>query len=292
MPTAQIPVLLVPDDLATLLHMPLAELYSAVYKAKYRTSFVPKKSGGYRTIQSPAGKLAKIQRDLAAILSTAYGSRVSVHGFAKKRGIRTNANAHRNAVQIFTCDIQDFFPSIHFGRVRGLFSAKPYGYSKDVAQLLARICCHKGSLPQGAPTSPILSNMICGKLDSDLKHLARQHGCCYTRYADDLSFSTQQNNFPKALVDKDATGAVIPGGVLAALLNNAHFSINPLKTRLMASGGRREVTGVVIGSKGLNIRRSMIRQIRCMLHAWENNGIDLAAQEFLSKFRRRCQRKN
>jgi RNA-directed DNA polymerase len=284
MPKAQIPNLISPQHLAALLGMSLSDIYAKVHTKSYRSFIVKKRGGGFRTIDAPEGSLALIQRRLAAILADAYGSRAAVHGFVRHRGIRTNASAHLSAKQLFECDIKDFFTSIHFGRVRGLFMAKPYNFPKAVATLIARICCHHGVLPQGAPTSPVISNMVCGKLDSELKNLARQHGCCYTRYADDITFSTKRDSFPKSIVDRDNTGAVIPGGVLTALLANAHFAINPLKTRLASAGGRMEVTGIVLGSKGLNLRRSAIRQIRCMLHAWEAKGIELASQEYSTKY--------
>ncbi len=284
MTKANIPTITGARDLAALLGMSLPELYSKVHKAKYRTFTIPKRSSGFRVIEAPEGSWALIQRRLAFILADAYGTRSPVHGFTRGKGIRSNAKSHLGAVQVFTCDIKDFFPSIHFGRVRGLFMGRPYGYPLEVANLLARICCHRGSLPQGAPTSPIISNMMCGKLDSQLKHLARQHRCQYTRYADDLTFYTTLSSFPKALVDRDATGAVTPGTVLTALITNAKFSINPLKTRLMSSAGRKEVTGVVIGSRGLNLRRSSVKQLRCMLHAWETCGLEAASTEFKSKF--------
>ncbi len=269
--------------LSAILGMTPTDLYASVYSKKYKNFLIPKKSGGGRLINAPKGRLLVIQKRLANFLAGEYGTRSSVHGFIRKRGIVTNARAHIGAKIVFNCDLADFFPSIHFGRVRGLLMAAPYNYTKEVAQLIARICCHNGVLPQGAPTSPIVSNMICGQLDSKLKHLARQHKCFYTRYADDLTFSSTAS-LPKAIVERDGTGAFAPGSVLLAILANSGFALNPLKTRLAGDGSRKEVTGVIVGAKNLNVRRSQIRRLRCMLHAWQNFGLELATEEFLQTY--------
>jgi RNA-directed DNA polymerase len=146
-------------------------------------------------------------------------------------------------------DLKDFFPSITFRRVRGLFEAKPYQLDHSVATVLARICCHKNSLPQGAPTSPIISNMICARMDSQLRQLAVRHRCAYTRYADDLTFSTSTRNFPEALAEIVSTET---GNKLKIGVENNHkiklngFEINQQKTRLQTSDKRQVVTGLTV----------------------------------------------
>jgi RNA-directed DNA polymerase len=174
-------------------------------------------------------------------------------------------------------DIKDFFDSIHFGRVYGMFAAKPYGLPKDVAATIARICCHQAKLPTGAPTSPIVANMVCAKMDAALKNLAWSAGCVYTRYADDLTFSTRGNGFPGSIVQPDETKKWVIGEGITTILSDNTFSIHPTKTRLRGPSSRQEVTGVRINA-GLNVKSELHRQIRSMLHAWEKFG-EIAAQE-------------
>jgi RNA-directed DNA polymerase len=118
------------------------------------------------------------------------------------------ATVHVGQRWIFGVDIADFFPSIGYRRVKGLFEAYPFGYPEPVARLLAEICCFGDSLPQGAPTSPIISNYICRAMDRDLARLAMTHRCYYSRYADDLVFSTDRSVFPTALLANESGLAV------------------------------------------------------------------------------------
>src|SRR6185295_1316265 len=172
--------------------------------------------------------------------------------------------------------LEDFFPSIHFGRVKGMFMSKPYELPLTVARDLANICCHPvtKTLPQGAPTSPVVSNMICGTLDFGLRKLAEEHHCTYTRYADDLTFSTTRKLFPKQIVEVIdpldlKAGWKIGDAVQQVIIANS-FRINQKKVRLRRLGQRFEVTGLVVGT-GVNIPREYIRSVRGMLHAWEKH---------------------
>ena len=160
---------------------------------------LPKRSGGIRAIRAPVSALKSIQRKLLALLETLYSPRVCVHGFVKKQSIRSNAAAHSNKTYVLNVDIEEFFPSINFGRVRGALIARPFSLSPDVATVIARLCCVNNCLPQGAPTSPIIANIVCMRLDGELSRLARANGCKYTRYADDLTFSTHKRDFPPSL---------------------------------------------------------------------------------------------
>jgi RNA-directed DNA polymerase len=144
-----------------------------------------KRTGGYRVISRPNGPLIIIQRKLNQVLRAAYSARSPVHGFVRHKSIVTNARRHLQKRLVLNFDLENFFPSIHFGRVKGLFQGKGYMLPEQVATTLAQICCDKGVLPIGAPTSPVLSNMVCAQMDSRLKRLAMGSGCTYTRYADD-----------------------------------------------------------------------------------------------------------
>jgi RNA-directed DNA polymerase len=153
-----------PEDIAHLLEVEYGTLVYHLYvvagSAKYTTFDIPKKSGGFRTISTPVTALKIIQRKLNQVLQCVYQHKASVHGFVCDRSIVTNASRHGRKRFVFNVDLNDFFPSINFGRVRGMFMASPYMLDPAVATVLAQICCFDNQLPQGAPTSPIVSNMI------------------------------------------------------------------------------------------------------------------------------------
>ncbi|MFM7372884.1 MAG: reverse transcriptase domain-containing protein, partial [Sphaerospermopsis kisseleviana] len=107
----------------------------------------------------------------------------------------TNAKNHCNKKFVLNLDIKDFFPTITQQRIRGVMMSPPYNLPSQIATTISHICCYEGKLPQGAPTSPIISNIVCAKLDSELRLLAKQNKCFYTRYADDITFSTIVKNF-------------------------------------------------------------------------------------------------
>lgn len=256
---------------------------------RYSVFEIPKKSGGTRTILSPTLGLKLIQQNLCQVLRAVYQPKAAVHGFVVARSIVTNARMHRGKRYVLGVDLQDFFPSIHFGRVRGMFIAPPYNLSEEVAVVLAQVCCFRTRLPQGAPTSPAISNMICAKMDSQLLRLAEKHRCIYTRYADDLTFSTSVGTFPAALARIDPqTGRVEVGEQLAEVINGNSFVVNADKVRLRSRYERQEVTGVITNSATpdvqLNVDRHYIRQVRAMLHDWAVNGLEVAQQRFADRY--------
>lgn len=259
---------------------------------KYKVFEIPKKYGGKRQISAPTNALGIIQRKLNRVLQAVYSPRKGIHGFLPKRGILTNASQHTRSKYILNVDLADFFPNITFPRVRGMFMAKPYLLPANVATILARICCFDGSLPQGAPTSPVVSNMICARMDSELKKLAWQHKCVYTRYADDISFSTHRSTFPEALALFENEGEhsdVTAGPLLAEVVQRNGFKINDRKVRLQHHSKRQEVTGL-IANKTPNVPRPYVRQVRAMLHAWRKYGLKSAGAEFFSKYDRKNRR--
>jgi RNA-directed DNA polymerase len=205
---------------------------------------------------------------------------VSVHGFARHRSIRTNAKRHIGCKFLLNFDLQDFFPSINFGRVKGLFSSKPYALPEPVSLALAQICCYLRTLPAGAPTSPVVANMICARMDARLKELARKQGCTFTRYADDISFSYKRRKLPPAIADFDLeTKQWHIGDELNKIVVDNGFKINPAKTRIRTAGKRLEVTGVTINQK-LNVSRKLIRQVRSMFMLGRNMDWSLRARSF------------
>jgi RNA-directed DNA polymerase len=280
------------DSVASLLDVTPKLLRFYLYKAQvYRSFHIPKRSGGTRKISSPANALKIIQRKLNQVLQAVYGRRSPVHGFVRKRSIKTNAQRHKGCQLILNFDLEDFFPSIHIGRVIGLLSKKPYSLPEEAALTLAQICCHNGSLPAGAPTSPIMANMVCAALDAQLRQVAQKFGCMYTRYADDITFSTRASRFHPGIAFRDVTtkqwgiGDEIKNVVLANF-----FKIHPAKTHVRNKNARQEVTGIRINS-GLNVRRQLLRQIRAMLHAWETYGEQAAEAAFRAEYDHKARKK-
>lgn len=275
------------QDVAELLEISDYQLRYHLYishKEAYTTFTIPKKSGESRIIHTPVTPLKIIQKKLNQVLRCVYQPKASTHGFAVGRSIITNAKQHLRQRYILNLDIKDFFPSINFGRVRGLYMAFPYHCTKDVATILAQICCYENKLPQGAPTSPIVSNMICASLDSQLQKLAKKYHCIYTRYADDITFSTSKPKFPPQLsYFSDKLEKLVIGDELEQIIEKNGFSINQSKTRLKTRYKRQEVTGITVNER-LNVKRKAIRQVRAMLHAWEKYGLEEAQAEFLRRF--------
>ena len=247
---------------------------------RYRAFPIKKRSGGYRQINAPTLELKILQRRLNQVLQLVYNARPPVHGFVPGKSIVTNAQKHAGAKYVLNLDLADFFPSINFRRVRGLFRSPPYSLPLNVASLLARICCHEDQLPQGAPTSPIVSNMICSRMDGQLWALARECDCMYTRYADDITFSTCLSTFPADLARIGAdTGAVLPGDRLVEMIVGNGFFFRYEKIRLQAHHQHQEVTGLTTNRKP-NVSRTFVRQIRAMLYAWGRFGPDAAGREW------------
>lgn len=250
-------------DFSTIVYL----LYRRDKPTPYKRIELKKRSGGVREIYAPISTLKILQRKLAYILSLIYRPRLSVYGFCKNRNISDNAQQHVRKKLVLNIDLNNFFPSIHIGRVIGLFKAKPFNFSREVAVLLAQICCYEGKLPQGAPTSPIISNMICAGLDKDLQSLAKKHFCSYSRYADDITFSTTSEHFKPDIVSFDVSTTVC-GEKLSSIIESHSFIINQAKVKLINSKKSQRVTGLTV-NQFANISRKFIREIRTMLYAWK-----------------------
>ncbi len=242
----------------------------------YRYFEIARRSGGVRGILAPIAPLKKIQRHIATALGAAYRAPVHVHGFTEHRSPKTNASVHVGQRFVFAIDLADFFPAITDRRVKGLFRAWPFEYPEEVAVLLARLCCFGGVLPQGAPTSPIISNYLCRGMDRKLAALARVNDCYYSRYADDLVFSTDRRSFPPALAYLN-NGRTMPGTPLRVIVDDAGFTINENKTRMQTCFARQRVTGLIVNEK-VNLPRSYIRGLRAVLHIWRRYGAEDAAR--------------
>lgn len=261
-------------DLASLLGVKASALSYVLYfvppASKYVDFTIPKASGGNRKISSPEPRLKLIQTRLAGLLTNIWqemeppGVKIPIaHGFLRRRSIITNARPHVGRRFIFNVDLLNFFGAIHFGRVRGYFiSNKRFQLKPAVATVIAQITCN-GSLPQGAPTSPIVSNLVASILDIRLLKLSRALKLRYTRYADDITFSTNAKSFPIAIADTNASGEWVIGKKLAQVLVASSFQPNPQKTRMQFRGSRQTVTGLVV-NKALNVPAPYYRHVRSM----------------------------
>lgn len=279
------------EDISRLLGYSYAELSKLIYPSTtrlYRHFSIPKKSGTERTIEAPKRKLKKIQRTLVLELQQYFQPRPSAHGFIKERSIVSNAVPHVNKSFVFNIDLEDFFGSIHFGRVKNLFTAHPFALTHTVATILAQICCNKGRLPQGAPTSPIISNMICHKLDRQLQALAGKNQSTYTRYADDITFSftTTRENLPSNIVYFDKNNELNTGILLRKIITDNGFRINSKKVRIKPKSQKQEVTGLTVNKK-TNVTRSFVRQTSSMLYAWKKFGLIAAEKHYIDKYRKK-----
>ncbi|MHA3914893.1 retron Ec67 family RNA-directed DNA polymerase/endonuclease [Halovulum sp. GXIMD14793] len=267
------------SDLAKLLGFTPKALSFVLYKMpdakKYKTFDIPKKGGGTRTIEAPIDQLSLLQRRLAELLEGCAQEvakdnpryQAASHGFRKGRTTISNANVHRKRRYVFNVDIADFFGSINFGRVRGLFiKDRAFELAPSVATVLAQIACHENSLPQGSPCSPIISNLVANILDARLMKLSKHAHCAYTRYADDLTFSTNERIFPQEIAREMAGAAWEPGMRLTEVIEGAGFALNPSKTRMSLRRSRQTVTGLVVNTK-LNIRQDYYRTARAMCNS-------------------------
>lgn len=280
-----------PGDLADLLEVKWTYFQYILYRkdssSLYQKFTIKKKSTGDRLICTPVLNLKILQRKLNQILQLVYNPKPSVHGFTLNKSVLTNAKKHVKKRYVFNVDLENFFPSINFGRVRGMFMGKPYLLPPEVATALTRLCCFENQLPQGAPTSPVISNMLVAQLDSKLQTLAKECRCIYTRYADDMTFSTTSRKFPDelAIVKYDEIGifSIKVGNKLSEIINSSGFRINNNKVRLLTPKMRQEVTGLTV-NKFPNVTRKFIRQVRAMLHAWRAYGLRKAQIRYLQKY--------
>ncbi len=284
--TAGLPVLSKPADLAAALGISISKLRwlafhsEAASRVHYVQFTVPKKSGGTRTLSAPYVGLAKAQRWILDEIINKLPVEPCAHGFVTGRSILSNAQPHCQRAIVVNMDLQGFFPSIGFPRVRSVFQR--LGYSPSVATILALLCTEcprrtviydgvtyhvatgKRGLPQGACTSPGLSNQVARRLDKRLTGMATKLGLSYTRYADDLTFSG----------DAELEGRV--GYLMARIRHIAQdegFAVNEEKSRVLRQGTSQMVTGLVVNDRP-GVRREEVRQLRAILHKARIEGLE------------------
>lgn len=282
----ELPPLDSPRQLAEALGLSLSELRWLAYhrdaatRIHYRRFTIPKRDGSERAIWAPMPKLKNAQHWILRNIAEKLLVHGSVHGFLPGRSTLTNAAAHANPKVVVKMDIKDFFPTVTLPRVRGLF--RKAGYREQVATLLALLCTesprevveHDGQtyyvalgprcLPQGAPTSPALTNTLCLRMDQRLSALAKRLGWRYTRYADDLTLS-----LPHDYKDKPRLGALV--GTVRRVVEAEGFTIHPSKTRVARAGARQTITGLVVnGDQAPRAPRKFRRELRAAIHNSRN----------------------
>jgi RNA-directed DNA polymerase len=278
----ELPPLDTPQQLAEALGLTMPQLRWLAYHREAATSIhyyrftIPKRDGSERPIWAPLPKLKAAQQWIRVNIVERLLVHGAVHGFLPGRSTLTNAVVHTDPRIVLKMDIKDFFPTVTLPRVKGVF--RKAGYREQIATLLALLCTeapreiveHQGKsyyvalgprcLPQGAPTSPALTNTLCLRLDQRLTGLAKKYGWRYTRYADDLTFS-----LPRSHEGPPKLGALM--GVVRRIVEEEGFAVHPEKTRLARSGARQKVTGLVVNGAGQpRVPRKLKRQMRAALH--------------------------
>ncbi|MBX2853821.1 MAG: TIR domain-containing protein, partial [Rhodobacteraceae bacterium] len=299
------------NDVSKFLKISKPQLLFALYRAsdeqKYDSWEIPKRSGGMRRIDSPRRVIRDGQKALLPYLEARQNAHPASHGFLSDRGIVTNADAHKGQRIVLNIDLANFFPSVNFGRVRGLLMKPPFEMGEAAATICAQLCTFRNGLPQGACTSPILSNFIATSLDRRLLRLARATRMRYSRYADDITFSTNAEAFPEQIVKvfsaapltdealeaamegpaskapKPAAPAPKIGPALERALTQCGFKVNPAKVRVQRRDERQTVTGLTV-NQFPNVERRRIRRIRAMIHAWEKFGLQKAGHEHFHRY--------
>jgi len=238
------------EALALLLRTPSLELLSLASNPLYDEFHIPKKNGSKRLIEDPQPKLKRIQRRLNDYLQAvyffyrtdgAYGFLAAPVDDTEPRNILSHAERHLGCRWLLNVDMQDFFHQVKLGQVIQLFAEEPLAFKLEMAQVLGGLCCYKGRLPMGAPTSPILSNFACLAFDERMKYFADLKGWIYTRYADDISFSSE-----KEIVDEQVMEAIRQVEVLG-------YKLNPAKIKLYGPGDQKIVTGLIVGENEVNV---------------------------------------
>lgn len=220
---------------------------------RYRAFEIPKKSGGSRKIEAPVLPLKTLQRIILLFLEKIYEAPAEVHGFVKDRSIITNALPHSNKAHVLNIDIEQFFNSVRQTRVRALFQ-KHLEFSDYSSLIVSKLLCHRGCLPMGAPTSPLVTNLIFQRADKRILAASRKMDVTYTRYADDLSFSCD------SVESLHRTKRLI-----AVIIRQEGFKINSKKTRLLHRADCQSVTGLVVNDK-VNVLRAFRRTTRALCH--------------------------
>jgi RNA-directed DNA polymerase len=264
---------------------------------RYTRFVIKKKSGGDRVIHSPVPGLKAIQKCINLVFQSTYKVNSAATGFVIGKSIVDNAIVHSGKNYVFNLDLKDFFSSIDQARLWGRLKVAPFNLNEqngrlELANIIACLCCHemeverfdpinnqwykviKNVVPQGAPTSPTLINIICQRLDHYLSGVAKRFSLNYTRYADDITFSSDHNVYQKNhefIIEVER------------IIKEQNFNIKDSKTHLQKRGYRQEVTGLVVNLNP-NVHNKYIKQTRHWLYAWEKHGYEYASKFFIEQY--------
>jgi RNA-directed DNA polymerase len=261
-----------PGLLELLLKADFRSIQHVVNYPVYTTYKIKKKSGGLRTIESPDETLMAIQKKLNFYLQSYYYhlKPKHVHGFvvnpyrtSSEANIVENAKVHVGKKYVLNIDLKDFFSNISAARVKKMFSSKHFIFNEHMTNVLALLVTYKGKLPTGAPTSPVISNFVCLDLDQSLLEFSNSNGLTYTRFADDLTFSS----------DEEITDVLLL--MIKEVIRLNGFIVNNKKVRIKSSARQQKVTGIVVNEK-VNVDRKYIKRIRAMLYHLKLEGLTAA----------------
>ncbi len=255
-----VPVIINNKHLSLLLGLKVGILSNMVKRPAsfYRSFKIPKRSGGLRDIVTPYASLLEVQQWILQNILSKFEIHKSAYAYVKGRNVAQNAYQHIGADEMLKIDLKDFFPSIKIPRVRELF--KRLGYSKEIAYYLSSLCCLNGSIPQGAATSPTISNIILYNLDKRLSKLSEMYNLTYTRYADDIAISGYEipNDFDVFIEE---------------ILEEEGFQVNADKSRYYYGKQRKLITGVVVKNDSIGLPKSFRREIKQQVHYLLKYGI-------------------
>ena len=276
-------------DLAKYLGYELSNLTFIAYKLpdlkKYNKFVIKKRNGKARNIFAPCQALKNIQNKIKKGIEKNYHINSVVHGFVKDKSIITNAKTHIKKKYIVNIDLQNFFPTINFGRVRGIF-IEYFKFSNEVSTLIAQLLCFNNELPQGSPCSPLISNIICAPLDKKLYKYAKFNKLDYTRYVDDITFSTNLKNCTNKICTLTEEDKLILNPDFENIIHEAGFIINDKKLFLNGKNRRQQVTGLVVNEK-VNFKKEYINNVRSILYHCKKDSIVETAKIYNDRYSRR-----
>ena len=302
----KLPLLSKHNELAEAVNLTIPQLKGLCYQREVATNLsyshftIAKRNGTPRQIWSPIPRLKFVQRWVLHNILNNLMTHGAAHGFVRGKSIVTNAAVHSNSDLLIKLDVQDFFPSVSWRRVKGVF--RHAGYPEQIATLLALLCTESPrqvvqqdgvtyyvalgdrALPQGAPTSPALSNIVCLNLDRRLTGLAEKIGLRYSRYADDLTFSLPATETEIPSSDNTQHNQLIGQllGSVNKILREEGFALNNDKTRVIRKGSQQQVTGMVVNGQGVpRVSRQIKKMLRAAVHNLEAGG-QLRADETLN----------
>ncbi|EPH1776831.1 MULTISPECIES: retron Ec67 family RNA-directed DNA polymerase/endonuclease [Enterobacteriaceae] len=265
-------------DFARLLGLDPVFLTRIVYRKDtenlYSNFTILKKDMSERHISSPDSKLKEIQRKVADLLLNCIedirvlteSKNLLSHGFEKQRSIITNAERHKRKKWVLNIDLSNFFDQFNYGRVRGYFIKNThFALDENIANMIAKIACYQNKLPQGSPCSPVITNLILSSLDQRLNKICKNSGCSYSRYADDITISTNKKTFPSEIVKSYDAEHVELNKNFTKEIMRAGFSLNDKKTRLQGRTQRQEVTGLTV-NYNLSTDVNYSKKVRAMVH--------------------------